>query len=91
VSEIKTWNQRCEEHPDHTSIIVTDQMIMDRMQEEIDELRQALGLYDALPQKKEWVSLTNEEIDDVWKTEYFNLSYEFPRAIEQKLKEKNCD
>jgi hypothetical protein len=39
--------------------------------------------------KKEWVALTNEEIDDLWKTEYFNLHYELARAIEAKLKEKN--
>lgn len=35
---IKTWQQRCEDHEG----IVTNQMIMERMQEEIDELRQAL-------------------------------------------------
>ena len=40
---IKTWQQRCEEHPDHQQGIVTQQMIQDRMQEEIDELRQALA------------------------------------------------
>ena len=39
--------------------------------------------------EREWVGLTNEEIADVWKTEYFNISYELPRAIEAKLKEKN--
>jgi hypothetical protein len=39
---IKTWQQRCEEHLDHEGI-VTHQMIMERMQEEIDELRQALA------------------------------------------------
>ena len=39
---IKTWQQRCEEHPDHEGI-VTEQMIRDRMQEEIDALRQALA------------------------------------------------
>ena len=38
---------------------------------------------------KEWVGLTNEDIDDLWKTEYFNVHYELPRAIEAKLKEKN--
>jgi hypothetical protein len=38
---IKTWQERCEEHPDHEGI-VTEQMIRNRMQEEIDELRQAL-------------------------------------------------
>ena len=41
--------------------------------------------------KQEWVSLTNEEIDDLWKTEYFNLHYEIARAIEAKVKEKNGD
>jgi hypothetical protein len=38
---IKTWQERCEEHPDHEGI-VTEQMIRDRMQEEIDALRQAI-------------------------------------------------
>lgn len=38
---IKTWNQRCEEHPDHDGI-VSDGMIQARMQEEIDELRAAI-------------------------------------------------
>jgi hypothetical protein len=39
---IKTWRERCEEHPDHEGI-VTEQMIRNRMQEEIDELRQAIA------------------------------------------------
>jgi ATP-dependent Clp protease ATP-binding subunit ClpA len=39
---IKTWQQRCEEHPDHDGI-VSEGMIRQRMQEEIDELRQALA------------------------------------------------
>ena len=38
---IKTWRQRCEEHPDHNGI-VSEGMIQARMQEEIDELRAAL-------------------------------------------------
>ena len=37
---IKTWYERCEEHPDHNGI-VSHRMIQQRMQEEIDELRQA--------------------------------------------------
>ena len=41
--------------------------------------------------KRKWVLLTNEEIDDLWKTEYFNLHYEIARAIEAKVKEKNGD
>ena len=39
---IKTWEQRCEEHPDHQTGMVSYAMIQARMQEEIDELRDAL-------------------------------------------------
>ena len=38
---IKTWKERCEEHPDHDGI-VSHGMIQQRMQEEIDDLRAAL-------------------------------------------------
>ena len=51
---IKTWQQRCEEHPDHDGI-VSDRMIHTRMQEEIDELRDAL-------EQRQWQSLTEDEI-----------------------------
>ena len=36
---VKTWSERCEEHPDHQEGMVTERMIQARMQEEIDELR----------------------------------------------------
>jgi hypothetical protein len=39
--------------------------------------------------KREWVGLTTEEIDDLYKTEYFNIHYDLPRAVEALLKEKN--
>jgi len=42
MKHIKTWYERCEEHPDHQEGIITERMIQARMQEEIDELRQAL-------------------------------------------------
>jgi hypothetical protein len=42
MKHIKTWNERCEEHPDHQERIISERMIQERMQEEIDELRQAL-------------------------------------------------
>jgi hypothetical protein len=48
---IKTWQQRCEEHPDYEGI-VTEQMIRERMQEEIDELRQALAQPEQEPNKR---------------------------------------
>lgn len=40
---IKTWEQRCEEHPNHQSGMVSHTMIQARMQEEIDDLRAALA------------------------------------------------
>ena len=39
--KIKTWQERCKDHPDHNGI-VSDGMIRARMQEEIDELRAAI-------------------------------------------------
>lgn len=44
----KTWKQRCDEHPAHIGV-VTHQMVMDRMQEEIDELRIQLAACQANP------------------------------------------
>ena len=42
MKHIKTWSERCEEHPDHQHGMISKSMIQARMQEEIDELRQAL-------------------------------------------------
>lgn len=39
MSYIKTWVERCDEHPDHQSGMVSNSMIQARMQEEIDDLR----------------------------------------------------
>ena len=98
---IKTWQERCEEHPDH-EVIVSEQMIRDRMQEEIDELRQAIA--EAEKQKfecprcghccREWVGLKDEEVGGL--TVFDGLTHievpilaDFVRAIEAKLKERN--
>jgi len=40
MSYIKTWIERCDEHPDHQSGMVSSGMIQARMQEEIDDLRE---------------------------------------------------
>ena len=37
--DIKDFSQRCEEHPDHQSGMITNAMIQQRLHEEIDELR----------------------------------------------------
>jgi hypothetical protein len=38
--DIKDFYQRCEEHPDHQSGMITEAMIQQRLHEEIDELRE---------------------------------------------------
>lgn len=43
MTTIKTWAERCDEHPDHVGGMVTESMIQARMQEEIDELRSTLA------------------------------------------------
>jgi hypothetical protein len=44
MSDIKTWVERCDEHPDHQSGMVSNGMIQARMQEEIDDLRTKIEL-----------------------------------------------
>ena len=78
---IKTWQQRCEEHPDHDGI-VSEGMIQARMQEEIDELRAAIeqthdwdeveALQASLREHmaeihrlRQWQGLTDEDVDEV--------------------------
>ena len=96
---IKTWQERCEEHPDHEGI-VTEQMIRARMQEEIDELRQALaqpvdlakvgevGIWgEKPPTKREWVGLTVNEARKFY--EKYTSREELIYAIDKFLEEKN--
>jgi hypothetical protein len=84
---IKTWQERCEEHPDHEGI-VTERMIRNRMQEEIDELRQAIEQAET----REWVGLTDEEVSYCRYAATFcdelDTAY-MAELIEQALKEKN--
>ncbi len=81
MKHIKTWHERCEEHPDHQERIISERMIQARMQEEIDELRQALET------KREWVGLTAYEIQEIHSgNQHWG---DFACAIEAKLKEKN--
>jgi hypothetical protein len=69
MTMIKTWRERCEEHPDHEGI-VTERMIRNRMQEEIDELRQAIAeAEDAVAAEREaCAKLCDEKVDAEYKT-----------------------
>ena len=39
MTSVPTWTERCNQHPDHQSGMVSHGMIQARMQEEIDDLR----------------------------------------------------
>ena len=85
---IKTWQQRCEEHPDHNGI-VTERMIQARMQEEIDDLRAAI-------EPRQWQGLTDEDREDILRWIEWKEVGSQPVApqkliayVEKKLKEKN--
>jgi hypothetical protein len=86
---IKTWQQRCEEHPDHDGI-VSEGMIRQRMQEEIDELRQALEKdADEWYEKTLWgeqpvdaVNISQERVDETVKGEH-DRAVELAQAYER--------
>ena len=37
--DIKTFSERCETHPNHQSGMVTEEMLRERLHEEVEELR----------------------------------------------------
>ena len=86
--DIKMFTQRCEEHPDHQTGMITYSMIEQRLHEEIDELREYI-------EQREWVGLTEEEKNDclvsadpcecLAKPE----SHQLMDDVEAKLREKN--
>ena len=59
---IKTWNERCQEHPAHAAGMITHGMIQMRMQEEIDELRAALAQPEQEPLTDDDIELAYREI-----------------------------
>ena len=88
---IKTWRQRCEEHPDHNGI-VSEGMIQARMQEEINELRDAIksptGTWWDEPAQmnyRKWQGLTDEEREQFRQWAHPDII----EAIELKLQERN--
>ena len=86
--DIKDFYQRCEEHADHQSGMISNSMIQQRLHEEIDELREYI-------EKRTWVGLTRDEQSFVYSNLHNATSREdsfwvdFANAIEAKLKEKN--
>ena len=84
--DIKMFSERCEEHPDHQSGMITNSMIQQRLHEEIDELREYI-------EKRTWIGLTDEEAQQTFAKHNVTISADLAgilaRAIEAILKEKN--
>ena len=59
--DIKFFSERCEEHPDHQTGMVSHQMIQDRLSEEIDELRAYIESQLAQPEQEPVAY-----VDNVW-------------------------
>ena len=55
----------------------------------MDDLIKVILASKLLPQKKEWVGLTDADIDDVQYNVDCRLYRDYARAIEAKLREKN--
>jgi hypothetical protein len=81
--DIKDFYQRCEEHPDHQSGMVSHSMIQLRLGEEIDELRDYI-------EQRTWVGLTNEKVEKMWDF-YKPSAFDFYVAIDSELKAKNAE
>ena len=63
------------------------QQALDALEKHVHEYETIQAIKTRLePQKKEWVGLTDREIDDL---DYSGTRVEFARDIEAKLKEKN--
>ena len=84
--DIKDFKERCEEHPDHKTGMISYRMIEQRLEEEIEELREYI-------EQRQWVGLTDEEIKSLpsWWPSYEDAPalVQLVKDVEAKLKDKN--
>lgn len=86
--DIKTFTQRCEEHPDHQTGMITYSMIEQRLHEEIDELREYIEQRKPLTDEQCINQMLNSGFERNslgWSFTYGRLDYhllKFARAIE---------
>ena len=80
--DIKEFNERCEEHPDHQTGMISERMIQQRLSEEIDELREYI-------EQRTWVDLTDDEMLMIYGQQHDGKKYNLGRMVQQALKEKN--
>jgi DNA-binding transcriptional MerR regulator len=84
--DIKDFYERCETHPDHQTGMISYRMIEQRLQEEIEELRQYI-------EQRQWVGLTIEEIKSLpsWWPSYEDAPalIQLVKDVEANLRKKN--
>jgi len=84
--DIKDFYERCETHPDHQTGMISYRMIEQRLQEEIEELRQYI-------EQRQWVGLTDEEIKSLpsWWPSYEDAPalVQLVKDVEANLRKKN--
>jgi len=84
--DIKDFYERCETHPDHQTGMISYRMIEQRLQEEIEELRQYI-------EQRQWVGLTDNEIKSLpsWWPSYEDAPalIQLVKDVEANLRKKN--
>lgn len=85
MSYIKTWVERCDEHPDHQSGMVSNGMIQARMQEEIDDLREEIeGLRAQLEER--YVSMRVRQLEEALDAERQTAERQTVRRLREALR-----
>lgn len=84
--DIKDFAQRCEEHEDHQTGMISTGMLACRMQEEIDELRDYIEQRTWV-EPREWRGLSDEEAQ--WLYDNCRTPANLIDMTESKLKEIN--
>jgi hypothetical protein len=81
--DIKDFWERCNNHPDHQTGMISYRMIERRLREEIEELRQYI-------EQRQWQTLDDAEYQEILAKLGDGGLLAFYILIESKLKEKNA-
>lgn len=76
--KIKTWTERCNDHPDHQTGMISHSMIQARMQEEIEDLRDEV--------ERLWKEMLEvaEELENEEPRSHKNIAFGIRNALEAK-------
>jgi hypothetical protein len=60
-SDIKTFSERCETHPAHQEGMVVEEMLRERLHEEVEELRMYIEAMEQLVVGEDWMTRRTHE------------------------------